>query len=216
MGAEVIVPLILSGLSAGMSAYNTQKTAKREDQALAESIRNQASKQKEADARTLKEVSAMEGSTSRDEEAKRTDQYATQLRRNRANMQGVNLMPGVGGATFTADAAKAMQGVDQYAGQTAGLMAQADAPGMQRQDEAFGFGKLATDIGLLQRESRGQAYIDELRRRSIRRNPWLDMAAGLTGAAGGAMAGGGGVGSLFGLGGAASAGRPPVARGPYM
>ena len=34
-------------------------------------------------------------------------------------------------------------------------MARADAPGMQRQGEGFGFGKLATDIGLMQRESRG-------------------------------------------------------------
>lgn len=201
MGAEIIVPLLMTAASAGMSAYNTNKTAKREDRALADSIRAQASKQKQADARTLKEVSSLEGSSSRDEEAKRMDQYASQLRRNRGNMQGSTLTSGVGGDAFTADAAQAMSSVDGYAGETADLMSRADAPGMQRQGEAFGFGKLATDIGLIQRESRGQAYIDELRRRSIRRNPWLDMASGLTGAAAGAfggMGGGGTTGASFG------------------
>lgn len=197
MGAEVLVPLLLTGLSAGASAYNTNKTAKREDRALADSIRNQSAKQKQADARTLQEVSTLENSSSRDEETKRMDQYATQLRRNRGNMQGATLNTGVGGDAFTADAAQAMSGVDGYAGETADLMARADAPGMQRQGEGFGFGKLATDIGLMQRESRGQAYIDELRRRSIRRNPWLDMGAGLLGSAAGSFGGGGELGGIF-------------------
>lgn len=220
MGAEVLLPLILTGVSAGMSAYNTNQTAKREDRALADSIRNQASKQREADAKTLAEVSKTEASSSRDEEAKRTGDYMTQLRRNRASLQG-GLTPSIGGSTFTADAAQAGQAVDQYAGDTAGLMAQVDAPGMQRQGEGFSFGKLATDIGLLQRESRGQAYIDELRRRSVRRNPWLDMAAGLAGAAGGAMAGGGGglLGGLLGggskVGATTLAGSPAPAYGGY-
>lgn len=191
MGAEVIVPLLMTAASAGIGAYNTNQTAKREDRAAAEAIRAQAGKQKQADARTLKEVSTLEGSSSRDEEAKRADQYATQLRRNRGKMQGVNLAPGIGGEAFTADAANAMSGVDSFAGETADLMARADAPGMQRQGEATGYGKLATDIGLIQRESRGQAYIDELRRRSIRRNPWLDMAAGALGSAAGGFGGGG-------------------------
>ena len=125
------------------------------------------------------------------------DQYASQLRRNRGNMQGSTLTAGVGGDAFTADAAQAMSSVDGYAGETADLMSRADAPGMQRQGEAFGFGKLATDIGLIQRESRGQAYIDELRRRSIRRNPWLDMVAGGLSAAGTSGLGAG----MFGAGG---------------
>lgn len=200
MGAEIIVPLLMTAASAGVSAYNTNKTAKREDRALADSIRAQAGKQKEADARTLNEVSSLEGSSSSDEEAKRMDQYATQLRRNRGNMQVSSLAPGVGGDAFTADAAQAMSNVDGYAGETADLMSRADAPGMQRQGEAFGFGKLATDIGLIQRESRGQAYIDELRRRSIRRNPWLDMGAGLLGAAGSFGMGGGELGGIMGGG----------------
>lgn len=210
MGAEIIVPLLMTAASAGVSAYNTNKTAKREDAALAESIRNQAGKQKQADARTLKEVGGLEGSSSRDEEAKRMDQYASQLRRNRASLQGTNLGQTIGSDAFMADAAGAMQGVDAYAGETAGLMAQQDAPGMQRQGEAFGFGNLATDIGLISRESKGQAYIDELRRRSIRRNPWLDMLSGGLSAAGSSGLGAG----LFGAGGAGGVGPGTLAGAP--
>lgn len=204
MGAEILIPLALSAASAGMTAYNTNKTAKREDRALADSIRNQSMKQRQADARTAAELQKMQGSTSRDEEAQRMNQYSEQIRRNRAGLKGG--LGTVGGKDFAADAAAAGGLVESYAGETGNLMAQVDAPGMQRQNEAFGFGDLATDINLLQRESRGQAYIDELRRRTIKRNPWLDMAAGLTSAAAGSMAGGMG-------GGPASTGIGPMAGG---
>jgi len=61
---------------------------------------------------------------------------------------------------------------------------------MQRQGEAFGYGHLATDIGLIGRESAGQRFIDELRLNSIRRSAGMDLAAGLMGAASGAVGAG--------------------------
>ena len=183
MGTEGIwIPLLLSGLSAGASIYNTNKTASRQDAATAASIRNQSAKQREADARVNEEVQKLQGSTSADERAQRLDQYMTQLRRNRAG-QASGLSPVVGSDTFKQDAAGALEGVQNQAGMTAGLMARMDAPAMQRQGEAFDYGHLGTDIGLLSREAKGQQFLDELRMRAVKRNPWLDAFSGLTGAA---------------------------------
>lgn len=197
MGASVLIPLAMSAASAAIQNQNTQRTAKREDMALSESIMRQSQKQRQADKRTLDEVGKLEKSSSRDEEAQRMSQYSDQLRRNRQTLQG-GLTPGIGGEAFTGDLATAGQGVDQYAVNSADLMSRVDAAGMQRQGEGFDFGKLGTDIGLIGRESRGQAYIDELRRRTIQRNPWLDMAAGGLQAAGGAGLGGGMSGGSYG------------------
>jgi len=216
LATSTIVALAAAAAASAASAYNTNQTAKKEDRKLAEGIRNQSAKQKEADARTNKEITGIENSSSRDEEAKRLDQYAAQLRKNRPTLQGGNLNPLLGGDAFKADAANAAQGADAYAGQTADLMAQVDAPGMQRQGEAFGFGKLATDIDLIGRESRGQAYIDELRRRTVRRNPWIDMGAGMLSAYSGGMGGGnGGLVSSAMKSGSALAGSPAPAYGGY-
>lgn len=221
MGASVLIPLAMSAASAAIQNQNTQRTAKREDRALSESIMRQSQKQRQADKRTLDEVGKLEKSSSRDEEAQRMAQYSDQLRRNRQTLQG-GLTPGIGGEVFTGDLAAAGQGVDQYAANSADLMSRVDAAGMQRQGEGFDFGKLGTDIGLIGRESRGQAYIDELRRRTIQRNPWLDMAAGGLQAAGGAGLGGGmfggGNGALVGKGlksGTLMAGSPAPAYGGF-
>jgi hypothetical protein len=82
--------------------------------------------------------------------------------------------------------------VRQYANDTAGLMAGIDAPGLQRQGEGFGYGRLATDINLLGRESQGNNFIDELMVNiARRRNPGLDAAAALLSGLGKAGAGSG-------------------------
>ena len=221
MGAELLIPALLSAGGTALGAYNTGKTAKREDNALAASIRAQSEKQRQADKRTLDEVGKLEKSSSRDEEAQRMAQYSDQLRRNRQTLQG-GLTPGIGGEAFTGDLAEAGRGVDEYAANSAGLMSRVDAAGMQRQAEGFDFGKRGADIGLIGRESRGQAYIDELRRRTIQRNPWLDMAAGGLQAAGMAGLGsglfGGGNGALVGKGlksGTLMAGSPAPAYGGF-
>lgn len=191
MGMEILIPLIGTALSGGMTAYNTNKTAKKQDNALALQIRNQGRKQQEIDARVNSEVDKLKGSTSEDEIAKRLDQYGSQLRRNRAGLEG-GLTPNIGSDEFRSDSANAAQAVQTGTGQVAGLMARMDAPGMQRQGENASFGHLATDTSLLAREAQGQDFIDRLRLAGIRRNPWIDMGAGLVGAAGSAFGGAGG------------------------
>lgn len=184
--------------AASANAYNTHQTAKRQDAAAADSIRNQSAKQRQADARVNEEVQSLQNSTPEDSRAKRLDQYMTQLRMNKAAQAG-GLTPAIGSDAFKADSASALEGVQQDAANTAGLMARMDAPGMQRQTEAAGYGRMGTDIGLLSREAKGQQFLDDLRLKSIRRNEGLDFAAGLLNA----YASGG----FSGLGSAAGAGK---------
>ena len=196
MGAEIILPLLLTAASAGTSYVNSRNTAKAQDNAAADAIRNQSAKQRQADAKVNEEVGKLQNSSSADEKSKRMADYSAMLRRNKA-VQGGGLTPAIGSQTFRNDAAAANQQVQSDGLATADLMARMDAPGMQRQGEAFGFGQLATDIGLIKRESSGQSFIDDLRLRAIRRNPWLDLVAGgLSGAAG--AFGGGAEASMFG------------------
>lgn len=176
MGAEIIVPLAIAAASSGAQIYNTRRTEGRQDRALAASIQNQARKQQQIDQRTSQEVAQLEQSRSADEAASARQSYGDQLRRNVAAM-GVGTTPGIGSAAFQGDAVQRTQGVQDYAGATADLLSRIDAPGMQRQGEGFGFQRLATDNALSGREAAGQAYLDELRLRSIRRNPWIDAAS---------------------------------------
>lgn len=189
MGFAAALPLLLAAGSAGLSYVNTRNTAKREDQALATQIRNQGDKQRKVDSRVNEEVTKLQGSTAEKSRKEGLDSYMQALLTNKAKTQN-GLNPGFGSKAFQADAREAGADVNAYADETAGLMSRIDAPGQQRQDEAFGYGKLATDVGLLSREARGQNFLDELRVRNVRRNPGMDaLSSFLGGAAGGNFGG---------------------------
>ena len=79
---------------------------------------------------------------------------------------------------------------DPGAAQRAGIQARIDAPQLQRQDEAFGYGRAATDLDLIRRESQGDEFVNQLRLRAIRRRPGMDLLAGGLQGAGNSMAGG--------------------------
>ena len=191
MSTGTAIALALAAASAGTQYYNTQQTAKRQDTQLAESLRSQGAKQREADALVADKVTEMQGSTAESDRRQALDSYIAALRKGKGNSEA-GLAPLVGSDRFKADAAAAAEGVQNYGEKTAGLMARMDAPSMQRQREATGYGRLASDIGLIGRESRGQAFIDDLRLRAIRRNAGLDLLSGLLGAAGAAAGGLGG------------------------
>lgn len=182
--------LALAALSAGASYYNTTETAKDQDAAAAQSIRNQSAKQKEADARVDEQVRELEESTSADERTARLDDYMESLRTNQARTNS-GLTGDIGGSAFKEDSVAAASGINDRAADLAGLMSRIDAPSLQRQGETFGYGDLATDIGIISRESQGQKFLDDLRLKSIQRNAGLDAASALLGGAATAGASGG-------------------------
>lgn len=185
----------LAAAGAGLQYQNTQSTAKKQDRALAESLRSKAGIQRKADEKVAQEVEKLKGSRSDDERRKALDSYSEQLRRNKGKVEG-GLTPNYGSDAFREGAAATAAGVQQYGDETAGLMSRIDAPTMQRQGEAFGYGNLATDLNLIAREGSGQAFLDELRLRAIRRSAGKDaLASFLGGAAGGVTGMGGGSGA---------------------
>lgn len=207
MGVDIAIALALAAAGAGVNAYNTNQTAKRQDAAAADSIRNQGRLQADADSRVAKEVEGMVGSTAADERAKRMDEFMTTLAASRKQARGIDAGTEFGSSAFQAANAERLAGADAAALRTAGQLATIDAAQLQREGEAMGYGRLATDLGLASRKSKGQAWVDELRARGIRRNAGLDILSGaLTGASGavGGLGGGGGV----------DAGVGPVVREP--
>lgn len=192
MGAALPLVISAAAMVGGKMIQDneTNRYLRKQDEATAQSILSQTKKQREADEVVRNQVGELEGSTSGDERAQRLDQYMQVLRRGQR--QANNGLEGpVGGATFQADAGNARNAADAAAATTAGLQARIDAPGLQRQGEAFDYGRLATDIDGLSREAAGQSFIDQLRLRNIRRRPGMDLLSGGLMAAGGAMAGGG-------------------------
>lgn len=176
-----------TALGAGVQAYETKRTNKRQDSEAASSIQRQGKIQQEADRAVTDQVNQMAASTAADERTQRLDQYMQALRRGRPQANQNGAAP-VGGSTFAADANATRAASDATAAATAGLQARIDAPQLQRQSEAFDYGRLATDLGLIGRESAGQSFVDQLRMRQIRRRPGMDLAAGLI-TAGGQAAG---------------------------
>lgn len=193
IATSTAIGLALAAAAAGTSYVNTRNTERRQDSQLATGIRNQSAKQREADAKVNDEVKQLEASRSADERTSRLDDFMQTLRTNKGQIEG-GLTPGIGSEAFRGDAAAAAGKVQAGAANSADLLSRIDAPGMQRQGEAFSYGRLGTDIGLIGREARGQDFLDQLRLRAIRRNPWMDAASSIMGGASSAIASGGGSG----------------------
>jgi hypothetical protein len=152
MGVEVMTALAIAAASAGASAYNTKRTEKKQDSALATSLRNKAASQREADAKVGDEVTRLQGSRAEDSRRKALEQYMDTLRQNKGSAES-GLTPAIGGEAFAADSAGAAQGVQDYAQRSADLMSKVDAAGMQRQTEGASYGHLGTDLNLIKRSS---------------------------------------------------------------
>lgn len=198
VATSTAIALALAAASAGVGYYNTQSTLKKQDQQAALGIQNQSRIQQKADAKVQAEVDDLAKSRSEEHRREALDSYMQTLVANKSKLQQ-GLTPNFGSQTFQADSAKAAGGVQQYAADEAGLMARMDAPNDQRREEAYGYGKLGTDISLIGRESAGQRFLDELRLRAIRRNPGLDALSAFLGGAASSGIGSGG-GSATGMG----------------
>lgn len=188
MGQFIPIAIALAGTAAQQA--ETQRVERKQDQETAQGLLNQSRRQQEADRRVNDEIAQLETSTADAARNERLGQYMQTLQRGRKQAVA-GLEAPIGGATFQTDAGAARTGADNAAAATAGLLSRIDAPQLQRQQEAFGYGKLATDLNMEARASRGQQFIDQLRLRQIRRRPEVDLLAGLATAAGGSMAGGG-------------------------
>lgn len=189
IATSTAIALALAAAAAGTEYYNTEQTAHRQDQQAAQSILNQTNIQKKANSRVQQTIQQVQGSNAADARAQRLNQYMQTLNQAKARTQAGLTNQLVGGQAFQADSAAAANQAENYGAQTAGLLSRIDAPALQRQQEGFDYGQLATDLGAIQSQSAGQAFLDRLKQASIRRNAKLDLAAGLMSAGAGAVGG---------------------------
>lgn len=192
------IPLAISLAGAALQADETSRVQRKNEDTLNTQLIQRGNRQRTADERVDKEVQELADSTSEDERVKRLGQYMDTLERGK-RMATAGLTPNVGSSAFQQDAAQAAADVMTGAGQRAGLMARIDAPQLQRQGEAFSYGRAATDLDLIKRQAEGDEFVNQIRLRAIRRRPEIDLIAGALSSAGGAMAGGAAGGGIGGV-----------------
>lgn len=192
---QAVIPIVLALAGAGVSAYNTQKTAKKQDQAAAEGIRRQSEIQREANKRLNESLLFFEKSDPESIKADLSGGFTKQLRLKQALALAGLEQEGASSQDAEKAAAQAGGTAVDYGDFLEGVFSRIDAPGEQRRQEGVERTDLGSDLSVHERNSRAQDYLTRLDIQSITRNPWLDiLAAGLGGASGGLAAGGLGAG----------------------
>lgn len=189
------IPLAISLAGAAVQASESNRVARKQDEAQGQQLIQRGAKQRSADERVGEDVAKLEASRAEDERAQRLGEYMDTLKRGK-NQATAGLTPQVGSGAFRDDAARAAADVLAGTEARAGLQARIDAPTLQRQGEAFGYGNLATDLGRIASDVAGQEFINRLRLAAIRRRPEADLLAGGLAGAGQGMAGRGSGGGL--------------------
>lgn len=191
VGEAAIVPLIVSAIGAGATAYNAHQTLKDQDNVAAQGLLAQGQRQKQADQRVSQEVNALDASSPEASRKAATDNFLTALKQNQQQARGGKTVGAVSGQ-YDADSAAAGNAVDQFGRSQADVLGRINAPGLQRQDEAQGRARLGSDLGLIGRNSQADAFLTDLRSRSIQANPWINAGATLAGGVASGMASTGG------------------------
>lgn len=178
MGTEAVwVPLVATALSAGATAYGTNRVAKKQDNIAAQGIRTAAETQRRVNARlnkTLQDTAASTGDASR---KKSNVTYLDAIRRKLA--EGTSGLQGRGISSEYDEAATGAAGDAQdYAGTVAGLLSRIDAGTMQRQNEGNMLGDFQFDVSPLESNVRSDQFLNNMRLQGVRRNPYIDLAAG--------------------------------------
>lgn len=186
VATSTAIGLGLAAAAAGAQYYNTQQTAKRTDEAAAQGILNQSRQQQQADTRVGEEVAKLAGSNAQDERQQRLGEYFDIVKGNRATMQE-GLAPGIGSDQFKQAANDASMQSGERTANVADLMSRIDAAHLQRQGEGTSYGRLGTDLSGIGRRASGLAFLDDLRARNVRRDPYLDAFSALAGGASGAI-----------------------------
>ena len=179
-------------VAAAASAYNTNRVAKKQDQAVAQGIRDKSKVQRRADAKIADELTNLERSTSADEQQTITGQYQEALRGTERQAQAGQALTGLS-KEYDAATGAAQARTSGYLDQVINSLSRIDAAGLQRQGEGMRMADLGANLSVLGREAGGIDFLSNLRAQGVRRDPYIDaFAAGLNAYAGGAGGGAGG------------------------
>lgn len=182
-------------IAAGAAAYNTNRVAKKQDQAIAQGIREKSRVQRNADAKIADELTNLERSTSADEQQTTLGQYQDALRGTERQAQAGQALTGLS-KEYDAATGAAQGRTSGYLDQVINSLSRIDAAGLQRQGEGMRMNDLGANLSVLGREAGGIDYLANLRAQGVRRNPGIDaFAAGLN-AYGGGLGGGATAGNI--------------------
>lgn len=179
--------LILTAGSKGIDAYNTNRMLKAQDAEIARGIIQNSQEQRNADRRVNEQLASMSADSGEVDRATSLADFQAALRRGKdATETGLDAT--IGGDRFVERAGNA-RGRIQTAGQDmAERLATMTGLLRQRQREGSEQGRVRVDLAGTQDNINANQYLAQLRASSKRKNPWLDLASGLMGAYGSAVA----------------------------
>jgi len=188
---QAAIPILLTLAGSGVSIANTNRTARKRDEANAEGIRRQAEEQRLANAKINETLDFFEKSGPDDIRESLSSRFKRQLALKKQDAFSGFETAGGSSDAFKALVADRKGDISGQADVLQGLFADIDAPSEQRLLEGFERGDLGSDLSVTKRNSRAEDFLTRLRVASIRRNPLLDLlSAGLSGAGQGAAFGG--------------------------
>ena len=181
-GLEVL-PMLLGAGGGLVSAYGANQQARQQDKIAAQGIRNQAARQREADALVNQTIRQQQQSGPEGYQRSALDEYMQQLQRTAgAATQGLN--PAGAVSNRFADAATAAAGdIGDYGTNRAGILSRIEAPMRQRDAEGISFGRLNSDLNPIRMGSQSDEYLNRLRMQNVRQNPWMGVISGALGSA---------------------------------
>jgi hypothetical protein len=182
----------MAAVSTGASVYNTNRTARKQDQTLANQIRKQGEKQREADSKVNQLLDQREGSNADGERKGILAKFQEAIQNTGGNANAGLQQAGALSQAAKDGTADATLGIADYGSQVADLLSKIDAPAAQRQREENTNTRFGQEIGQIMRRSQGDDFLSQLQLQGITRNPWIDAGASALSGASGAMAGGGG------------------------
>jgi hypothetical protein len=198
-------PLIAAAIAAAaIQKANQARTARRQDQAAADSLRRQAEFQRQANLRTDEQLRNLEESGPEEEFRQRSGDIRTQLRRKQNLALAGLQQSGSGSDAFNSMAEAAGGTAVNYGDDINRWLSGIDAAGLQRQGEAFERADVGSALNSLRRNSAQEENLLRLRQAGIRDNPLLSLLS--TGLGAYAMSGGLGGNTMAGSAGASGLG----------
>ena len=181
--------------SALVGAYEQKQVAKKQDNALAAQLRQQAASEEKIRQRTAQFAQQQQQQTDQPQKTAAAKQYQTALDANK----GMSTQPlaNVGNVSeaYKKAGSDAALGISSYGTNLGNLTASIDAPGLQRQQNQRNIADWNLGMNEINRQQKGQDFLDQMKLNSIHANPYvglaLQIARGYAGARAGAAGGGG-------------------------
>lgn len=187
MGASLLIPAALAAVSSGVGYYNNQQALKAQNSAATQGLIAQQQLRDQANASANKTLDQIQHSSPQAAQQASEAQFMQQLQRSRAAAAAST--PPVAGADprYGQEVSSGQATNATNEGALAKDMAGIMAPQLQRLGEHGDIDTLASQLGQLAANSRGQGFLTQLKVGSTQPNPWLAaLAAAGQGAASGA------------------------------